>query len=145
VQRIARFVISTAHFGDLKVLRPIPLPDEPWGPLAPLRGTPWGDLIPTVSGENLSHALHGHAKPLMEEIGPEPRTLLRRIQDPHRDCSLSKACLTRGDYCFPHPKVPECYLPPNLESPATLVAAVVALAWAEGRYVLIAEGAEFSL
>ena len=138
-------MISTRNFGDLKVLRPLPFPGEPWGPLAPLRGTPWGDLLPTVSGENLSHALHGHAQPLMEEIGPEPRVLLRRVPAPYRDCSLSKSCLTRGDYCFPHRKLPDCYQPPNLEPSEAAIAAVVAISWAEGRYVLIVEGAEFSL
>lgn len=142
---VVRFTISSKEWGDILVLRPLPKPDEPWGDLAPLRGTPWGDLLAIVSGANLSHALHGYATPLMREIGPHPFGLCRLVPESYRACRQMDSCIMASRHCVPGPKLPSCFVPPAVPSEALLATATVATAWAEGRYVLIVEGAEFSL
>lgn len=141
---VARFVISSKHWGELKILRPYPKPDESWGELAPLRDTPWGDLLPIVSGEALSHALHGRVDPLMQEIGPHPHGLCRQVPGPFRRCAVADKCAIVSAHCEPGPRLPSCYVPPNVSPEVGRAVEVVASAWAEGRYVLIVEGAEFS-
>jgi len=142
--KVARFTISSKEWGEVLILRPFPRPEEPWGDLAPLRGTPWGDQLPVVSGASLSHALHGVITPLMREIGPHPHLLCRKIPEGFRTCSISEDCLIATSDCVPGPKLPACYVPPGLSGEAARAAATVAEAWASGRYVIIVEGAEFS-
>ena len=57
---------------SIKVLYATPLPEDHWGVLAPFRESSWGAQIPTVTGEALSHALHGRPKPLREQLGTPP-------------------------------------------------------------------------
>lgn len=120
---------------------------DPWGDLAPLRDEPdFAQLLPVVSGETFSLALHGYAKPLMEVIGPEPEFQLRRLPSKYRECSLRGSCVMFNDKrCQPlSKKLPECWWPEADETSRRAVA-VVTLAWAEDRYVVIVEGDEFSL
>lgn len=142
---VARFTIPSKEWGDILILRPYPKPGETWGDLAPLRGTPWGDLLSIVSGASLSHALHGYVTPLMREIGPDPRGLCRMLPVGFRECRMAKSCPMVSKHCVPGPKLPTCYSPPRLPPEALLAGATVTGAWAEGRYVLIVEGEEFSL
>ena len=151
--KVQRFRLDTAHFGQILVLRPIPsesrqgdvLTIDPWGCLAPIRdlAPELGRLIPVVTGEEWSHALHGHAHPLMQKLGPRPQDLLKMT--PIRKCSLQKSCVMHHPkHCLPNPKLPECWWPdldPEIQRPVS----TVTLAWAEGRYVVVVEGAEFSL
>ena len=140
----ARYVISHPQWGEIKILRPVPCRGDRWGVLAPLKGTPWGALISEVNGEALSHALHGRLRPLMTQIGPEPRLLLRRVPEGLRRCSLATTCPLAKAVCHPCPKVPACYEPPGLgSSEAGAAAAMVVLAWAEGRYVIVPTDTEF--
>jgi len=130
------------------VLRPIVKEGgDPWGELAPLKGTPFESLIPVVSGDALSHALHGYLKPLLGEIGPEPKSLARMVPKAQRVCESHKGCLMYDvKNCQPGPKVPDCFEPSGLQTDAARVAAgIVAVAWAEDRYVLVVVGPEFSL
>jgi len=143
--KFQEYTVSAPGFPPLKILRPIPLGEEPWGVLAPLRGTPWGDLLSVINGEVLSHALHGHVAPLMQSIGRPPQASLKLVPDRYRTCSQHKDCLLASSHCHPCKKLPACYLPPHLEGEEIAAAATVALAWAEDRYVIVVEGAEFSL
>lgn len=144
---VQRFVISAAGYRDLKVLRPAPTRDSPWGPLAVLQGTVWGELIPVVSGEVWSHALHGYMRPLLQVIGRPPDISLRKVPEPYRFCvQHSQRCLMADANCHPCGKLPACYEPPGLGTDeARRAAATVALAWAEGRYVVVVVGEEFSI
>ena len=144
---LVRFTLSTEHWGEVLVARPLPMGDEYWGHLAPLRDTVWGDLIPIVSGLVLSHAAHGHADPLIRVIGPPPDVLLKMIPDPYRKCEQHVDCIMFvGADCHPCKKMPDCFVPPNLSSKeAQGAAALVAQAWRDNRYIVIARGAEFSL
>ena len=144
--RIVRITLPITGPREVKIMRPLPKGDDFWGDLLPLQGTPWGDQLPIVSGENLSHALLGHTMPLMREIGPDPRSLLRLIPSEYRVCAMFQGCINfEPKDCHPGATLPACYEPPGLPQEATLPAAEVALSWAEGRYVILVQGAEFTL
>jgi len=152
--KLQRFTISTQAFGDVPLMRPTPAEErqgdtllvDPWGVLAPVRDHVPGlaRLIPVVSGEVFSHALHGHARPLMLVLGPTPQALLKMTKV--RECALQKDCVMYDvRRCCPNKKLPECWWPQDVEEVARRASALVILAWAEGRYVVVVEGAEFSL
>jgi hypothetical protein len=141
---VARFVIASREWGDLPVLRPYPKPDEIWGDLAPLKGTVWESMVPIVSGASLSHALHGRVTPLMQEIGPAPRGLLRMVPKAFRTCREAGNCITFNARCIPDQRMPECFVPTGLALEVRRAVSVLLNAWAEGRYVLVVEGGEFS-
>lgn len=154
MKKLRRFTIDTRHWGTLLILRPLPtsvrdgdtMIIDPWGELAPLREEPeFAQMLPVVDGETFSHALHGHAKPLVEALGPEPEFQLRKLPDQYKVCALRGECVMYdAKRCVPGKKLPECWWPETEES-ARRAVAVVTLAWAEGRYVVIVEGDEFSL
>ena len=117
---------------------------DPWGVLAPVRdlAPSLARLIPVVTGEAYSHALHGHARPLMQVLGPPPEALLKMT--PVRECGLKLECiLYDAKRCVPGKKLPECWTPAGVPEAARLAAATVTLAWAENRHVIVVEGAEF--
>lgn len=141
---VREFTLTDDEWGEVKLLVTIPRGDDSWGPLAPLRGTPWGDQIHEVPGDALSHALHGWATPLMRVIGVEPWVHALRVSLEDGRCRLYDGCLGAGKFCRPSPKLPECYEAP-LDGLASEVASYVALAWKEGRYVLVPDGPEFNI
>lgn len=138
------FVIDSLDWGQIKILRVLPVKGDAWGFLAGLRDTVWGKQIPIVSGQALSDALHGHATPLMREIGPDPDGLMRLIPNPFRICKLKTQCLAFNKNCHPCRKLPDCYIPPGLPETLSYTANLVAQAWKEGRYVIVVDGQEFS-
>lgn len=130
----------------LLVMYPAPLPDEPWGVLAPLRGTSWGVQIPEVTGEALSHALHGHAKPLREMLGNPPLARARRLPLAETMCyeHQARTCAQAGPGCYPGSgSMPECYVAPSRRDDLRAAAGAVARAWAERRHVFVVVGPEF--
>lgn len=134
-------------FGVVRVCVATPRVNDHWGVLAPLRATPWGPLIREVSGESISHARHGFSTPLMREIGPHPKHLMRVVSDKDGMCVLTRpgACIGSGPRCRPGPKMPDCYEPPALPPDVQEIAAAVSLAWRDGKYVVVVVGGEFSL
>jgi hypothetical protein len=153
--KLQRFTLDAGSLGGrIDILRPLPsetregdtLIIDPWGELAPLRAHPeFASLIPIVTGEAMSHALHGYMRPLMEQIGVEPKYQLIQIPAPHDQCSLAEAGCVMFDQRRCHPrskKLPECWAPVSEEA-ARRAMATVTLAWAEGRYVVVVEGDEF--
>lgn len=132
----------------MRIVAAVPKGDDPWGVLAPLRGTVWGSLVREVSGEAMAHARHGFATPLMREIGPHPRVLSRKVPDEDGLCAFARdgSCAGATLSCRPGPKLPDCYEPPRLADPeAQRLATTVALAWRDGSYVVVVVGGEFSL
>ena len=130
----------------LRVMFPTPRRQDPWGVLAPLRGTPWGEQIPVVTGEALSHALHGHPKMLREMWGNPPRTRAMRLEQKHRMCHEHqfKICGIATPECHPgSAQMPDCYVAPFHDLERRRLADVVARAWAEDRHVFVVEGPEF--
>ena len=128
------------------VLYPSPLRDNPWGVLKPLKDTTWGAQIPTVSGEALSHALHGRPKPLREMLGKPPRVRAMSIPLEDRFCleAQQNICAMAAAHCRPGSKqLPECYVSPAEDYDLRVLGNAVAQAWDEGRYVFVVEGSEF--
>jgi hypothetical protein len=132
--------------GDVLVAYPPPREGDPWGVLRPLMGTSWGAQIPTVTGEALSHALHGRPKPLREMLGPPPLRRTMRIALEERVCLERQQgiCAMAAPHCMPGTgRMPECYVPPAEDRALRAVATAVAHAWDEGRYVFLVDGPEF--
>lgn len=127
---------------DLAVV--IPKGDDIWGVLAPLKDTAWGDELQIVPAEPLSHALHGWTVPLLRVLGTPPKVRARRFPEKEGRCALHQSCVMAKDYCRPGPKLPDCYEAPLDDPGASHLASMVALAWRDGRYVLLVEGAEHS-
>ena len=146
---MSSLIYTTARddtWGPVKLMRPIPKEGDPWGVLAPLRDTALRDLIPIVSGENFSHAMHGRLTPLMREIGPEPRWVLKKVPYPFNRCQYEKACPMASPACIPKAGVPDCYAPGGgLDYDVLQLASTVILAWADDYYIVVVEGEEFSL
>lgn len=143
-----RFAIIDDRDRDAKlmVLYPVPFPDDPWGVLSVMRGTSWGAQIPTVTGEALSHAFHGRAKPLREMLGVPPRTRALRIAEGDRRCLEQQLllCPMAGPNCIPGSgALPDCYVPPSEDRTLRVLGEAVGRAWDEGRYVFIVDGPEF--
>ena len=143
---LVRLSSACPNWGTILVARPMPTADDPWGCLAPIKDTPWGKLVAEVQGSSLSHALYGRTKPLLEQIGPEPKDLLKMVPEPFRVCAQIDTCINANPKnCHPCAALPDCYDPPNLNQAAKDVARMVALAWRDGYYVVIPIGDEFSL
>lgn len=136
---------ADAYGSEIKLLYPVPK-EDPWGSLACLKGTYWGDRIKVISGEIYSHALYGLTKPLREKLGRPPRIDARRVPDALAYCAkLHDGSCAMGDgRCRPGTgKLPICYWAPDNEASIADAAASVALAWDEGRFVIIIEGEAF--
>jgi hypothetical protein len=121
-----------------------PKDGDSWGVLSPIQNTPWATLVQAVSGEALSHALHGWATPLIREMGPHPHAVAKRITTP---CALSKnrSCAFAGALCKPGPWMPSCYEPPDMDTENALLINTVLLALKEERFVIRVVGSEFVL
>lgn len=140
------YEIHSREWGEIRLSRIIPVGNDIWGHAVPIKDTPWGKGVVTVSGENLSHALHGHVVPLIRSLGVPPHIHLRRIPDGWRTCEMSQGCLNFDpSKCHPCLELPDCYSPPGMCPTAQLLAAQVALAWRDGRYVFVVDGEEFAL
>jgi hypothetical protein len=143
---IIRFTLQTKEWGEVKIARPVSKQDSSWGCLESIKETPVGKLIPVVTGEVFSHALSGHITPLMRQIGPEPQYLLRQIPKDQRECKNIKVCITADKAnCYPCKEMPDCYQPPKTPLEVEPWVTQVLLAWREGYYVIVIEGAGFSL
>jgi hypothetical protein len=143
--QVREFDLTDPEWGVVKLLVAIPKRGNPWGVLSCLKGTVWEQHIQVVSGESYSHAMHGWATPLMREIGVEPRVRAKRISEQDGRCRLWDGCLGVTPGCRPGPDLPGCYEAPLADHDQSQAASIVALAWEEGRYVLVVEGAEFSI
>jgi hypothetical protein len=123
----------------------VPIEDDKWGPLEPLRGTVWGAMIPIVPGDAVALAKYGHIQPLMKVLGRPPDGQLRLLPDPFRRCENHTGCASyRARDCQPCTKMPDCYEAPGMSPEASRAAALVALAWRDGIYVALVDGPEFT-
>lgn len=130
----------------LRVLYPVPLPASPWGVMLPMRDTSWADQIPVVTGEALSHALHGYLRPLREMLGNPPTVRAMRVPMEDRMCWEAQAgiCEMAKPECHPGSgALPECYAAPTDDRVLRALGVAVGRAWDEGRYVFVVEGPGF--
>lgn len=141
--------LTDPQWGTLKLLIAYPSEREgAWGTLTPLQGAkPWCDLVAQVPAEALSHALHGWATPLMKVIGRAPSALTRLVGRDAGECALKAECIGwNAKNCVPKAGAPSCWEPPgDLPPEASALVGDMVRAWAEGRYVLVVVGQEFSL
>lgn len=144
MQILIRHLITDKDWGDVVIFRPTPRDGDPWGKLSPLKGTVWEPYIYTVTGEAFSHALHGWATPLMNELGPPPLKIAFKKSITDSYCGLIKSCITAEGKCHAAGPPPACYEAP-LEEPAKSIAEKVVRAWADGGWVVVVTDGEFSL
>lgn len=105
--------------------------EEQWKPLQ-------GAIdIPVVSKEIVDHALHGWTHPLVNELGPPPEGMLRKLPSEH--CANGSNCtfydVSRCKVLSK--KMPWCFEPKGI-TPGNLATEVIQL-WKTGVYVLIVE------
>ncbi len=111
------------------------------GGLGILEGTWLAPLVRVVSAEAVSHATHGYILPLMKELGPEPKYLVKRLDASTGWCSsYGPTCPGSSPSCRPGPTVPACW-----RSNIGDLAGDVVQAWRDGLYVVVVDGDEFSL
>jgi hypothetical protein len=139
------FSLNTKEWGVIRLLRPVPIKENVWGILLPIRGTEIENLVPVVSGEVFSHALYGHATPLMRLLGPDPKAQLRRASKVYSQCKDRDCCVSKGPNCHPCAKMPDCFRPETENPDQELAVTLVLLTWRNGSYVIVVEGAEFTL
>ncbi len=132
---------------ELLLLYPPPEPNNHWGVLSGLQNTSWGANIPTVSGEALSHALHGHTIPLIRQLGVPPRARLAQTPNELKTCQefTSSQCALFTPSCSPGSgDLPDCYsCPADIPLRLSHLVTVITKAWDEGRYVFTVDGPEF--
>ncbi len=130
-----------------------------WGVLESLRGTSWEQGIEVISAEILSHALHGRLQPLLAALGRDPRSSAKRVLETEGTCKSYKTCLSYDmGMCKPGGEKgkgwrrksgpPGCYeapLPDGTSSKVSDVFLQVAMAWKDGRHVVVVEGEGFNL
>ena len=142
---LVRYQFDDPSWGKFGIIRPIPKGDELWGCLKPLKGTEWEQWLPVVSGESMSHALHGYLAPLMKEIGPEPRLIAKQVPDLIGKCSMYVECMTAEPSCIPSGPPPDCYEAPSEFASVSSAATQVVWAWKSGDWVVVVGDGEFSL
>ncbi len=139
---LIKFSCPDDKWGRPRFIKCLPKKGDIWGFLAPIKGTPWGKLINVVPGHIVAHAVRGYATPLMQMLGPDPRSCLRLISDESNRCALTKSCVAVGEHCYPCEKVPDCFEVPSDDLSFSLVASTVTLAWKDGYSILVIEGDE---
>lgn len=136
--------------GEIHLLATAATDTATWGDFEPLRGTSWAVGVTEVSGESLSHALHGWLTPLQRELGRSPKISANRIPASDGRCRLCSDCLGWDpNVCRPGGRKPnkkEIGPPACYESPMNgHVFDRVAAAWKEDRHTIVVIGSEFSL
>lgn len=141
---IRRINLQDREQGSILLSVALPRDGEPWGVLAPLRGTVWEGLVRTVSGEALSHSVHGWATPIIRELGPNPHAVMRRHPTP---CVLSTGdqCVGSSPACRPGRGMPDCYEPPDADGDLSWAVSTALLDLRAGRFVVVVAGSEFVL
>ena len=134
---LVEFRLTNTQWGDVLFMRPIPRDGDPWGVLRCLEGTSWYDHIPVIPKQLYETALYGDIMPMMRVIGPPPRGICKKFPSDEGLCAAHHYCTIATQHCVPGPKLPDCFEPPLLEGDTKHIARVVALAWKEGRYVIV--------
>lgn len=144
-QGIRRFTITDQRTSEkIEVLRPLPDRDSEWGVFECIRETEIGSLIPVVSGEALSHALHGYMQPLQDSLLRTPKHQFRKITEDLTCSEIEHCILANPAICVPCTATPHCYMPQGYQGQTAHAISTIVRAWADGRYVLVVSGVEFA-
>lgn len=133
--------IVTKDWGKIDILKPIPIKGDCDGVLRKIEGTVWRKLIKRVSNENYEQALYGYGVPLLNELGKEPRYILRQIPKDVGECALKRRdeCINASEKCFPGDETPICYEAIHEDPDVSALLSYITVSWVEGRYVCIVE------
>lgn len=143
--------LTTDTQGEVLLLVTVATKEARWGAFEQLRGTSWQKGITEVSGDAMSHALHGYPHPLIRELGRPPSTNGKKVNDAEGACALHQGCIGWDTaHCRPAGRLkkgehgpPGCYEAPIMG--ASSIATRVCLAWKEGRHTIVVTSPEFSL
>lgn len=133
--------ITCAEQGEFLLTWAIPKEGNPMGVFSVLKDTKWEVLVGKVSGEALSHAFHGWATPLVRELPPVPKQILRKVKN--EKCWMQKECVMHTKKCYPHLDVPNCF-EPETETVRSVVNYILCQ-MKHGYRVVWVEGKEFQL
>ncbi len=109
-----------------------------WEPAwAAFQGHPITTLFAAVSKADMDHALHGWTRPFVDQLGPAPALLLRKL--PQHTCTHKERCvLFDKRKCVPtNPKMPWCFQPVGTDEQTGPLAAESIRLWREGVYIVI--------
>lgn len=130
------------------ILTPVPTVDhegydEPWGFLAPLRGSWLGACIPVVTWDAMDLARKGRILPLMRTIGKPPEWRLRTLEPSYQECAHRKGCITyHAKNCnvklHTRGKLTMCFVP-DLPAELQALGEIVIDAWRRGVYVVVVD------
>ena len=148
---LREITLNTDNQGDILLLVTVATPEARWGAFELLRGTSWQKGITEVSGDSMSHALHGYAHPLIRELGRPPSANGKHVNEAEGGCAIGEGCIGWDPaHCRPAGKMknnevgpPGCYEAPIMG--ASSITTRVCLAWKEGRHTIVVTSPEFSL
>jgi hypothetical protein len=102
--------------------------EEQWRPLQGVMD------ISEVTKEDMDHALNGWTRPLVANLGPPPKGLLRRL--PSKRCEREKGCpfFDKRNCSAISTKTPWCFEPEGID-PGILASEVIKL-WQQEVYVV---------
>lgn len=93
--------------------------------------------LPSISKENMDHALHGWTRPLVDQLGPPPKGKLLLLPLKAKRCAQEEPCpfYSKRSCGVSAPNMPWCFIPADTKA-GSLAAEVVKL-WRAGVYVLV--------
>jgi hypothetical protein len=140
-RQMQKCTLMTKDWGGIDILKPIPIKGDCDGVLRAIEGTVWRKLIKRVSNENYQQAIYGFGVPLLNELGKEPKYLLKQIPKEIGECALKRRgeCINASDNCYPGDKTPICYEVIAEDPNVSALLSYITLSWVEGRYVCIVE------
>lgn len=139
-----RLRVQTSELGPLELFV-IYADKESWeGYWQALQGTEIASLFTEVSKETYDHALVGWTRPLITQLGLDPKGALRKLPVTARQCAVREGCpFYDKKHCTPSSaKMPWCFQPNVGEDSQkrSLSAEVIGL-WREGVYVVVVQEA----
>lgn len=107
--------------------------------IEPLRGTRIGEQFSFIEQADLTHALHGLSRPLVDALGIPPAGALRKLPEAAKVCAKRRKCpfYVARDCHTGAKKMPVCFEPDGLAGAAQTAAALVVSEWREGVYVVV--------
>lgn len=110
-----------------------------WDQLGPLRDTSWGGLLSQVTQEAVDHAYRKWTRPLVSQLGLDPKGCLRKAGLGGQGCYNERTCTIHISDCrINSPKRPWCFEPVGVEATsARLLASKLIEAWSSNTWVLV--------
>lgn len=93
--------------------------------------------LPEISKADMDHALHGWTRPLVDQLGPPPKGMLRKLPTEARRCSVETRCpFFNAKHCgLLLPKMPWCFIPEG--TAASHLATELINLWRSEVYVVV--------